>query len=131
VSSCLLDTNAYTDLLLGDAKVLEVMGRAEAVCMSVVVVGELLSGFRGGTKRALNEDRLRSFLSKPSVRTLGVTLETADCFSQIWHALRKAGTPIPLNDAWIAAHAIETGSVLVTRDAHFSQVPGLRIWERS
>jgi predicted nucleic acid-binding protein len=44
-------------------------------------------------------------------------------------SLKKAGQPLPLNDVWIAAHALETGSVLVTYDSHFSDVPGLRTWE--
>ncbi|MBN1940216.1 MAG: hypothetical protein JW843_11570 [Candidatus Aminicenantes bacterium] len=55
--------------------------------------------------------------------------DTADFNARIWSTLRKAGRPIPTNDVWIAAQAMETGSVLVTFGAHFAQVPGLRVWE--
>jgi tRNA(fMet)-specific endonuclease VapC len=48
---------------------------------------------------------------------------------EIKHALRKAGTPLPINDVWVAAHAVETGSVLVTFDAHFKEIKGLRLWD--
>jgi tRNA(fMet)-specific endonuclease VapC len=57
-----------------------------------------------------------------------LTLETAEIFGEIKDRLRRAGAPIPVNDLWLAAQAVETGSVLVTYDKHFSQVPGLRLW---
>jgi predicted nucleic acid-binding protein len=43
-------------------------------------------------------------------------------------SLRKSGKPIPINDVWIAAHGLETGSILVTYDDHFAVIPGLRLW---
>jgi len=49
-------------------------------------------------------------------------------FAEIKHALKRAGTPLPLNDVWIAAQALETGAVLATFDARFANVPGLRLW---
>lgn len=129
-ASVLVDTNAYTALLRGNAQVLDAIASAERVFASTVVIGELLAGLRGGTRQGSNEDRLHSFLEKDSVCVLDVTLDTADCFGRIWHSLKTAGTPIPLNDVWIAAHALETGSVLVTFDGRFSRVPGLRLWQR-
>jgi tRNA(fMet)-specific endonuclease VapC len=62
-------------------------------------------------------------------KTGNVTKETADVFGQVKDALKRAGAPIPMNDVWIAAQAIETGSVLITYDRHFSKVPGLRLWD--
>jgi predicted nucleic acid-binding protein len=50
-------------------------------------------------------------------------------FRSEFHSENKAGAPIPVNDVWIAAHALETGSILVSFDAHFSRVPGLRLWD--
>jgi tRNA(fMet)-specific endonuclease VapC len=61
------------------------------------------------------------------VELLPVTRTTADRFGRIAAALRKAGTPIPTNDIWIAAHAFESGAELVTFDDHFAAVPGL-VW---
>lgn len=124
----LLDTNAYTRLLTGDANVLDAVAEAEQVHLSVFVMGELLAGFRGGTKLQQNRQLLKTFLSKSTVSLLGATAETAEIFGQIKNDLRKAGTPIPINDVWIAAHAMETGAVLVTYDGHFREVPGLRLW---
>lgn len=69
------------------------------------------------------------FLSKPTVRTLELSIETADIYGQIKDGLRKAGTPIPINDVWLSAQAVENGAVLVTFDSHFTKVPGVRLWE--
>jgi len=129
MSAILLDTNAYTRYLRGDGRVLEALAKAGRVHMSVFVLGELFAGFRSGTKEKANRQMLEAFLAKPLVRVLDATRETADYFGLIKSALKKSGQPIPLNDAWIAAHALETGSVLVTYDAHFSFVPSLRIWD--
>ena len=126
----LLDTNAYTGLLAGDANVLDELAEAERVHMSVFVMGELLAGFRGGSQFARNEQMMKTFLAKPTVMFLGASAETAEIFGQIKNDLRRAGTPIPINDVWIAAHAMETGSVLVTYDGHFRGIPGLRLWTR-
>lgn len=125
----LLDTNAYTKYLRGDPRILDALAGAGLVYMSVIVLGELFSGFRSGSKEKANRQILEAFLAKPVVRILGATRETADYFSLIKSSLERAGQPIPLNDVWIAAHALETGSVLVTYDLHFQMVPGLRTWE--
>jgi tRNA(fMet)-specific endonuclease VapC len=125
----LLDTNAYSKYLRGDPRILAALAGAGLVYMSVFVLGELFSGFRSGSKEKANRHILETFLAKPVVRVLDATRETADYFGLIKAALERAGRPIPLNDVWIAAHALETGSVLVTFDTHFAVVPGLRIWQ--
>jgi tRNA(fMet)-specific endonuclease VapC len=125
-----LDTNAYTRLLAGDEDVLDVVASAETVYMSIFVLGELHAGFLGGTKELENREVLKRFLLKPSVRILNATSETAEVFGSIKNSLTMAGTPLPINDVWIAAHGIETGSIIITFDKHYSQVPGLRLWDR-
>ena len=129
VRRALLDTNAYGRFFGGDHRVLEVLGEAETVYLSVIVMGELHAGFRGGSRDRENRGQLSQFLAKPSVAELAVTAETAEVFGEVKDALRRAGTPIPMNDVWIAAQAIESGSVVVTFDEHFSKVPGLRLWD--
>jgi tRNA(fMet)-specific endonuclease VapC len=124
----LLDTNAYAKYLRGDPGVLEALAGAGLVYMSVIVLGELYAGFRRGSMEKVNRQILESFLGKPVVRVLEATRETAEYFGLIKSSLKKAGQPLPLNDVWIAAHALETGSILVTYDAHFSAIPGLRVW---
>lgn len=126
----LLDTNAYAGLLAGDTSILDEVAEAEQIHLSVFVLGELLAGFRGGARLAQNRQWLKTFLAKPTVSFLSASTETAEIFGQIKNDLRKAGTPIPINDVWIAAHAMETGSVLVTYDRHFQGIPGLRLWAR-
>jgi tRNA(fMet)-specific endonuclease VapC len=128
MNKILLDTNAYTKLLGGDGMVLDALGAADTVYVSVVVVAELLTGFKGGSKEKKNLALLNDFLSKPTVKILNATYETAEAFSFIKHGLKRAGTPIPINDVWVAAHALETGSTLVTFDRHFKAVAGLRMW---
>ena len=104
MKNIVIDTNAYTRLLKGEENVLDVIGTAEIVYMSIFVLGELYAGFAGGTKERANKDVLNIFL-------------------------RKAGTPLPINDLWIAAHALETGSTLITYDSHFKKIAGLRRWD--
>lgn len=125
----LLDTNAYVRFLGGDEKVLKALAGAEIVYLSIFVLGELFAGFQGGGKAAENKKILQDFLNKPTVRTLDATSETAEIFGLVKNTLKKAGTPLPINDVWIAAHALETGSAVVTYDSHFTKVLGLRLWD--
>jgi len=115
--------SAYSALQRGDARILAVMQRSQAVAIPVVVLGELHSGFRLGNRRADNEELLATFLSKPSVRVLNVTEETAVRYAEIDVFLRKKGRPIPRNDVWIAALALEHGLRLLTLDVHFEEIP--------
>ena len=126
----ILDTNAYTRLLTGEEDVLDVIGTAETVYMSIFVLGELYAGFAGGIKERGNRDTLNRFLLKPSVKILNATSETAEVFGVLKQDLKKAGTPLPINDVWIAAHALETGSTIITYDGHFKKIAGLRRWEK-
>ncbi len=128
MSGVLVDTNAYGALLAGDRLLLDALTSAESVAVSVIVLGELHAGFRGGGRRVENEKILAGFLEKPGVSILLLTAETAQIFGEIKSGLKRAGTPIPINDLWLAAQAIETGRVLITLDAHFQRVPGLRLW---
>lgn len=125
----LLDTNAYTGLLSGDERVLDYISKARVVLMSVIVIGELHAGFRGGLKQSQNNELLQKILKKSSVEIINVTIETAEIFGMVKDNLKKAGTPLPINDIWIAAQAIEMGSILISFDSHFRKIPGLRIWD--
>jgi tRNA(fMet)-specific endonuclease VapC len=105
------------------------LAQADSVYMSVFALGELFAGFKAGAKERENRHILERFLLKPTVTVLDATMETADIFGLVMASLRKSGTPIPINDVWIAAHSLETGSILVTFDDHFALVPGLRLWD--
>lgn len=125
----LLDTNAYSGFMAGNQNVFDYIVEAEIVYVSTIMIGELFAGFRGGKKYTENVEELKRFLSKDGIHVIDVTIETAEIFGEIKTELREKGKMIPLNDIWIAAHAIETGSKLVTYDVHFKSISGLRIWE--
>ncbi len=130
MSGILLDTNAYSGLLRGDQKVFDVLLHASTVYMSVVVLGELMSGFKGGSKEQKNLEILMSFLQKPQVSILDVTYKTATIFGAVKNQLSKDGQPIPINDVWIACHTLEKEAMIVTYDHHFKFVKGLLLWDQ-
>ena len=121
----LLDSNAYSRLMRGDEQAAAVVRDATEVLMSAVVVGELLYGFRNGSRFDRNAADLRSFLDNPYVSFVPVGPITADRYSRIAAGLRAKGNPIPTNDVWIGAHAMETGADLVSADRHFEAVDGI------
>lgn len=123
----LLDTNAYSALMRGDPSVANHIRKSEEVLLSAVVVGELLYGFRNGSHYGRNIKQLENFLQNPYVRFVPVTWTTADRFSRLATELRRHCTPIPSNDIWIAAQAMETGADLVSFDEHFRNLPGI-VW---
>jgi predicted nucleic acid-binding protein len=123
----LLDTSGYSGLIKGDPEILAVLSAAAQVLVPTIVLGELHSGFRRGTRRQENEQLLQRFLRKPSVSIINVTADTADRYAEIDVFLFAKGKPIPRNDVWIAALAMENGCILVTRDAHFRELPLLLI----
>lgn len=125
----LVDTNAYVAYLQGDRNVFAMLGLAERTLISVIVLGELYAGFQGGTQYLENKKRLAQFIQKPTVQVIQVTQDTAEIFGRIKNQLKSNGTPIPIHDLWLAAQAIETGSVMVTFDQHFSYVSELRLWD--
>jgi predicted nucleic acid-binding protein len=120
-----LDTTAYSALMRGHRDVAALIRRSEAVLVPAVVAGELLYGFRSGSRFEENSARLEAFLEAPTVDLLPVTFTTADRFGRIATGLRKNGTPIPTNDIWIAAQAMEVGADLLSSDSHFRAVEGL------
>lgn len=124
----LLDTNAYSRLAGGDESVLEVLGEAETVYLSVFVLAELLAGFKGGQRERKNRDGLKAFMAAPPVKLLFATDTTAEIFAGVKDSLKRRGKPLPMNDVWIATHALEASATLLTFDAHFDHVEGLLRW---
>ena len=129
MTKIILDTNAYSEFMVGNKSVFEAIIEAEITYMSTIVIGELFAGFCGGKKYSKNKEELKVFLGNEGIKIIDVTIETAEIFGEIKAELNKKGKMIPLNDIWIASHAIETGSKLVTFDTHFRNISGLRLWE--
>jgi tRNA(fMet)-specific endonuclease VapC len=119
----LVDTSAYSAFKRGDSAALSVIRKANLVLLPVVVLGELLAGFQVGGQRQRNRDELKEFQHSPRVQLVTATAETAERYAVIYAYLRDRGRPIPTNALWIAAHAMEQGSILLTADSHFLDLP--------
>ena len=122
MSRLLLDTSAYSRFIAGDPGAVEAVQTAEALFLNPIVIAELLAGFGGGRRRAVNESGLDKFLAGPRSNVVDVDQETAGRYALILNSLKTAGTPIPTNDIWIAASAMQHGLELLTADAHFDKV---------
>ena len=118
----LLDTSGYSAFMRGHPEVVAALQEADEVCLNPVVLGELLAGFIRGKRRKKNESELKTFLQSPRVKILDMNSETAERYAVILNSLWKAGTPIPTNDIWIAATAMQHGLYLLTTDAHYQKV---------
>lgn len=92
--------------------------------------GELLGGFAAGDRESINRRELTQFISVPRIRVVSSTPATADLYALVYAALRRKGRPIPTNDLWIAASCLEYGAALLTLDAHFQAIDGLRSGQR-
>lgn len=120
----LLDTNRLSDILRHDEHAVRVFERAEEVFIPFVALAELKAGFAGGNpaRMAKNEAGLLRLLQKPGVEVIFADGETLEVYARIFVQLRKAGTPIPTNDLWIASLAIQHQLPVLTRDGHFSKI---------
>ena len=121
----LLDTNRYRDLCEGDPAALEIIRRADVICFPFVVLAELRSGFLCGSMGRRNEQYLVRFLNSNRVQRLYADEATTHHYAQVFAQLRLQGTPIPVNDIWIAALCIQHDLLLYSRDAHFDALPQL------
>ena len=120
----ILDTNALFAFVDGDAAVGEVLRRQPRAAIPVIVLGEFRYGIAQSRHRSTYEAWLERQL--PSFDILTVTEETAVAYAQLRVSLKRVGRPIPANDAWIAALALQHRLPVLSRDGHFDAVPGLR-----
>lgn len=90
--------------------------------MPAIVLGELHQGFLRGEQRRRNEQELEAFLRFPVVEELRVDHDVARIYAEIVQLLRAKGTPIPTNDAWVAATAARAGVPVIAYDEHFAAV---------
>ena len=120
-----LDTNGYSAIARGSRALATLLESADGIIVPAVVVGELMYGFLKGTRCAENEAGLNQFLEQSGVSFQPVTRGIAERYGYVKAALKTRGTPIPENDIWIAATALETGCRLLSYDGHFDKVGGL------
>lgn len=117
-----LDTSAYSRLRAGVRRIIDLVARAEVVYLPTIVLGELEAGFELGRRAAENRVALREFLAENFAAVLPVTPDVARVYGGIFAELRRAGTPLPVNDIWIAACTIDAGGHLVTFDRDFDRI---------
>ena len=119
----LIDTNRYSDFAKGEKTAVEIFTTADRIFVPFVVVAELRAGFRSGTISRRNEAVLVRFLANERVEVLYADAQTTHIYAETYALLRQNGTPIPTNDLWIAALAIQHSLPLCSRDAHFEKLP--------
>ncbi len=122
MTSILLDTSAYAAFMRGHGEIVGRTRESEAISLNPIVLGELKAGFRKGAFRKRNEQELTAFLESDRVSVLAIDSETSERYAAILESLWEAGTPIPTNDLWIAASAMQHGIRIVTTDRHFLKV---------
>lgn len=119
----MLDTSAYAVFKRGSEDALIAIQTAAEILIPLPVLGELWAGFAVGSRHQENRDELDIFLQSRRVKVVPIIPGTAERYAFIYAYLRKKGRPIPTNDLWIAALAMEHSATLLTGDQHFQFVP--------
>ncbi len=125
MNKVLIDTNIYSHAMRGNNEVTSYLRQVTDIGISSISIGELLSGFQAGNKESINRQELNVFLDSPRVTLYYVDEVVAEFYSSILNQLKKQGTPIPTNDIWIAAIALQQGLPIYTFDQHFENIAGL------
>jgi len=122
-SKVMMDTSAYVAFLRGNPGVKEAVQQADEIIFNPVVLGELIAGFLMGRNERKNKAILKNFLSSPRVTIAEIDEQTSERYAVIVQSLRMRGTPIPTNDLWIAASAMQHGLKVLSTDQHYLEVP--------
>lgn len=121
----LLDSNIVIDHISGYRQLPEKVAKSDAMLFSQVAIAEVKTGFDDTNRGRRNRAALDDFLRLSNVVEITITPATTDLYAKVFRSLRAAGTPIPVNDIWLAAQALEHGAVVVSRDRHFDAVANL------
>ncbi len=124
----IIDTNALSAIIDGDPAVKPIVQHAASVGISVITLGEYRFGILKSSRPEAGEQWLRNYLHLYDV--LHIDEETSRRYAELRFTLKRAGTPVPSNDLWIAALCRQHGLPILSRDKHFDAVPGVRriIW---
>lgn len=127
MSAAILDTSALIALLRGHEAVARVSRELDRIVVPVIVLGELLVGRVGAGRGARGEREVRALMASPRVEVATLGVETAERYAVIRQGLRRAGRPVPTNDIWIAASAMEQGLRVLTLDRHYLAIPQILV----
>ena len=119
----ILDTNGLSALADGDTSLEPILHRASQLAIPVIVLGEFRYGISQSRYRAQYDQWLSEYMR--AFRVLGIDESTTTFYAKLRAELRRAGTPIPANDVWIAALCRQHSLPLISRDRHFDAVPGI------
>jgi predicted nucleic acid-binding protein len=120
----ILDTNALSAYLDRTPEAVKIVSEEREIAIPVMVAGEFAFGIAQSRHREAYERSLQRMLDRCTVLDIGI--ETARHYAAIRLELKGAGTPIPANDVWIAALSRQYATPVMSRDAHFDFVGGLR-----
>jgi len=123
----MLDTSAYAAFLRGNPEIKMAIRQADEIFLNPVVLGELIAGFLMGKSEKKNRAILKEFLSSPRVKIVEIDEETSERYAAVVSHLRIKGKPIPTNDLWITASAMQYGLKVLTTDRHYLEVPQILI----
>lgn len=121
----LLDTNAYTAFKRNISEAVEIIRNTPLIGLNSIILGELYSGFALDSREEYNRRELKQFLEISKINRLAIDSDTAEYYAKVYSDLRKKGNPIPTNDMWIAATALQYNLALFSYDKHFRAVDGL------
>lgn len=119
----ILDTSGYSAYLRGNPAIGLAIQQAAEILFNPIIVGELLAGYIMGKSEKKNRAILQEFLSSLRVKIVDIDEETSERYAIIMNHLRTKGTPIPTNDLWIAASAMQHGLMVLTTDNHYLKIP--------
>ncbi|MGA2812088.1 MAG: type II toxin-antitoxin system VapC family toxin [Candidatus Acidiferrum sp.] len=119
-----MDTNALSAVAEGDPALGPLLRKAVQIAIPVIVLGEYRYGISHSRNRRQYEEWLTEYL--PNFRILEVEERTTIPYGAVRSELKRAGTPIPSNDVWIAALCRQHVLPLLSRDRHFDLVPGIQ-----
>ncbi|RFM27938.1 type II toxin-antitoxin system VapC family toxin [Deminuibacter soli] len=124
-NKCLLDTSIIVHAFRSNNDISERLDAIEDIYVPVTVIGELYYGAYKSNETQKQLNRLQSFLQ--NCRIIPTDVSTADIYGAVKTALARKGKPIPENDMWIAAAAIQYGLPLFTSDKHFLEIEGIQL----
>ncbi len=127
MNAVMLDTNVLINLFHDPDSFLEELGDYDTVLLPSVVVGEFRAGLSVSKRDRAIGNLLSDYLKNPAVKVVPVSEKTTRYYANVFRELKVKGRPIPQNDIWIAATALECGSPLFTYDSHFSTIPMLQL----
>ncbi|MFA5183881.1 MAG: type II toxin-antitoxin system VapC family toxin [Syntrophales bacterium] len=119
----LLDSSAYIELYGGNKSAAGFLESAHEIYINPVFLGELRSGMLKGLNAAKRRANLERFLSLDRVVIIPIDNATSDVYAELAQFLKESGTPIPTNDIWMAASAMQYGLKVLTADKHFLKIP--------